>query len=96
MAITVNKSDNVVTIQLDSKFNFDCVEGFRDAYEKFSGERYIIDFRLTDYMDSSGLGMLLNMWRFLGEPNTIELHNCKPQIKKVLLISRFELRFMIS
>jgi len=36
-------------------------------------------------MESSGLGMLLNMMRYLGEGRSkVNLINCQPQILKVL------------
>ena len=48
-------------------------------------------------MDSSGLGMLINMKRHLeGSAEKISLINCRTQIKKILLISRFEQKFHIS
>ncbi|MBL4827869.1 MAG: STAS domain-containing protein [Spongiibacteraceae bacterium] len=97
MALTTNLNDGVVTIILDKQFDFDSVDEFRAAYSDVSGKRHVVDFRNTDYMDSSGLGMLLNMRRFLGdEKSTIKLINCRPQVKKVLKISRFETKFEIS
>ncbi|MEE8057498.1 MAG: STAS domain-containing protein [Pseudomonadales bacterium] len=97
MSLTTREIDDVVTIGLDSKFNFGSVEGFRDAYTNSNGKAYIVDFRNTEYMDSSGLGMLLNMRRHLGDGATsIKLINCRPQVKKVLMISRFESKFDIS
>ena len=97
MPITAKTEHNQVTITLEQNFDFDSVAEFRSAYTNSSGGRYIVDFRSTDYMDSSGLGMLLNMRRFLGNGKTpIELINCRPQIKRVLSISRFETLFEIS
>jgi len=96
MSIETKTDNNVVTIVLDKHFDFDTVADFRTAYTNTEGARYIIDFRSTDYMDSSGLGMLLNMRRFLGDGSVpIELINCRPQIKRVLSISRFESIFEI-
>ncbi len=97
MALSTNSSDSEVTITLGNKFNFDSIDEFRKAYTENTGTSYIIDFRNTEYMDSSGLGMLLNMRRFLNEGAVpIRLVNCRPQVKKVLMISRFETKFDIS
>ena len=98
MSIQISKQGDTVTIKLDGKFDFDSVQPFRDAYSSHNDCRsFVIDFRDTDYMDSSGLGMLINMRRDLGEEqSSIKLVNCRPQIKKVLLISRFEKYFEIS
>lgn len=83
-----------VTIHLGDKFDFSSVDTFKLAYEENPSEKYVVDFRDTDYMDSSGLGMLLNMKRAVGT-NLIDLVNCKTQIKKVLVVSRFDEHFNI-
>lgn len=97
MSVVSSKSDGVITITLANNFNFDSVEDFRNAYTEGEAKSYIVDFRSTEYMDSSGLGMLLNMRRHLGNGAIpIKLVNCRPQVKKVLAISRFEKKFEIS
>lgn len=94
--IQVNDSDGDVTITLDKTFDFNSVEDFRKAYTNLKGKSYVVDFRETEYMDSSGLGMLLNMRRHLGDNSAmITLSNCRAQIKKVLIISRFEQKFTL-
>jgi anti-anti-sigma factor len=48
-------------------------------------------------MDSSALGMLLNMKKTLEDKVTVfEITNCQPQLKKILQISRFDKKFDIS
>lgn len=97
MTIERKTEANLVTITLGKSFDFDSVADFRTAYTGTEGQRYLIDFRNTDYMDSSGLGMLLNMRRHLGNDQvSVELINCRPQIKRILKISRFETMFRIS
>ncbi len=97
MTITVKSTDENVTIILGKQLDFNSVEEFRRAYSENNMKTCIIDFRDTEYMDSSGLGMLLNMKRYLeGKTDDIKLINCRPQVKKILLISRFELKFTIS
>lgn len=97
MSLETSLKDDVMTIRLGKNFDFDYVEEFRDAYANANAKSYIVDFRNTEYMDSSGLGMLLNMRRHCGDGATpIKLVNCRPQVKKILLISRFETKFDIS
>ena len=97
MAISVVKSGDSVTITLDEKFDYNSVEDFRDAYLANEGTRYKVDFFNTNYMDSSGLGMLLNMLRHLNEDSSrIEIINCKPQVKRIFSIARFDSKFSIS
>ena len=96
MGIVTKVQDSVITIEMGDKFDFDCVDDFRAAYSGGDAKSYVLDFRNTEYMDSSGLGMLLNMRRSTGDGATpIKLINCRPQVKKVLLISRFETKFDI-
>ncbi len=97
MSISSNLKNGSVTITLGNRFDFTAVEEFRRAYTEHEGRSYVVDFRHTEYMDSSGLGMLLNMKRALKDLKTsIKLTSCRPQVKKVLLISRFETEFSID
>ncbi len=97
MSIHAATVDNTATITLSTTFDFTAVEEFRKAYSEQTAKEYIVDFRDTEYMDSSGLGMLLNMKRHLeGNAEKISLINCRTQIKKILLISRFEQKFHIT
>jgi len=95
MAITFSKKEEEVTIFLGDKFDFSELDVFKSAYKDNPGKNYVVDFRETNYMDSSGLGMLLSMKRAAGG-NAIDLINCKAQIKKVLVVSRFDEHFNIS
>jgi anti-anti-sigma factor len=87
------------TIQIKGKFDFNLVQEFRAAYADvgINTPKVIIDLRETEYMDSSALGMLLNMQKNLaGKINGIRIANCRPQIKKILQISRFDKKFDID
>lgn len=94
MTITCKTNDDVTTLFLDDKFDFSEMEGFKSIYEKNPAQHYIIDFSKTGYMDSSGLGMLLNMKKTMVN-SKIELLNCRDTIKKVLVVSRFDQHFQI-
>ena len=87
------------TIEIKGKFDFNLVQSFRSAYADVgvSTPKVIIDLRETDYMDSAALGMLLNMKKSLGDSvSSIHITNCRPQIKKILQISRFDKKFDID
>lgn len=97
MSIATRVSNDTLTISIGEKFNFDVVEEFRSAYTDNKASRYVVDFRNTVYMDSSGLGMLLNMRRTVkAKTDDITLTNCRDQVRKVLLISKFEIKFTIK
>ncbi|MBU2977402.1 STAS domain-containing protein [Alteromonas sp. C1M14] len=100
MAISTYLADDNVTwvIQLDEKFDFDKVQAFRSAYSTLPEGITTIDVDLgkTEYMDSSALGMLLNMQKSLGELGlTYNISHSRPQVGRILKISRFDKKFNI-
>lgn len=92
------KSDSkTVVIHINGQFDFSVVQEFRDAYQDLQGKDIVVDFRGTEYIDSAGLGMLLNMLTYLNKKEgDIRLINTMPQIKRVLIIARFEKKFVIE
>ncbi|KMT66247.1 STAS domain-containing protein [Catenovulum maritimum] len=96
---TLSPDNKTFTIQIQGKFDFNLVQEFRSAYADIGAEnpKVVIDLRDTEYMDSSALGMLLNMQKNLGSKvSSIAISNCRPQIKKILQISRFDKKFEID
>lgn len=87
---------NTLTIAISGRFDFEIVQEFRGAYAEKKFNTYVIDMRSTEHMDSSALGMLLNMRKSLGDSAHITIINCRPQIKKILTISRFDKKFIIE
>ncbi|GLS27348.1 STAS domain-containing protein [Marinibactrum halimedae] len=96
----MNEASKVCRISLSERFDFHCVREFREAYEavKDQGVKHFdVDFSKTGFIDSSALGMLVNMERYYKEFGvSIELSNCNEQVKKILLIARFDKKFDIS
>lgn len=89
----------VLTIFVGDKFDFDKVQDFRLAYSASNegAGSIIIDLKKTEYMDSSALGMLLNMQKSLKDSVTsFKIINCRPQVLKILNIARFAKKFEIS
>jgi anti-anti-sigma factor len=100
IAVISNASSTEATLSMDTNFDFNCVSEFLNAYEGVevaSGGHFIVDLRRTHYMDSSALGMLINMHKFLTEKNIdIRIINSSAQIRKIFTISRFDKRFQID
>ena len=101
MNLKTSKSTDGTTfiIHIEGKFDFNLVQAFRDSYAQVSDDisTVMVDLRETEYMDSSALGMLLNMKKYLGSSVTnVKISNCRPQIKKILQISRFDKKFDID
>lgn len=99
LSAELSEDGKLFTIQINGKFDFNLVQAFRSAYSDIGSNkpRVVVDLRETEYMDSSALGMLLNMQKNLGENvEAIRIANCRPQIKKILQISRFDKKFEID
>lgn len=98
--ISSNEPSGEITLTMGKNFDFNCVNDFRAAYESIKideGVPVIIDMRSTHYMDSSALGMLINMHKFLSPKNiAIKIVNSNEQIKKIFTISRFDRKFQID
>ncbi|EWH10301.1 anti-sigma factor antagonist [Catenovulum agarivorans DS-2] len=96
---SLSSDGKTFTIQIAGKFDFNLVQEFRAAYSNVGDTtpQVVIDLRDTEYMDSSALGMLLNMQKNLGSKvSGIKIANCRPQIRKILQISRFDKKFEID
>ncbi|TKB05154.1 STAS domain-containing protein [Alteromonas portus] len=89
----------VLVIDVGAKFDFSKVEEFRNAYSELNdGANHItVDLSRTEYMDSSALGMLLNMQKTLADKElSYSIENARPQVAKILKISRFDKKFDIK
>ncbi|BCL71695.1 putative Anti-anti-sigma regulatory factor (antagonist of anti-sigma factor) [Vibrio nigripulchritudo MADA3029] len=99
MSVTAEIDNNQrrVVISVEGAFGFNLVHEFRQSYCEQKGYRFVVDFRKVDYIDSAGLGMLLNMHKYLNQKDgEIVITNSMPQVKKILLISRFDKKFSIE
>lgn len=101
MAINASYSETnrELTISISGRFDFGEHKPFRDAYQNVSGDvsSYIIDMTQTEYLDSSALGMLLMLREHAGgDSATISLSGCRPDVKQILEVSRFDSLFNIT
>ena len=86
-------------IDVGTKFDFSKVEDFRNAYDKIDDDvsHIAVDLSQTEYMDSSALGILLNMQKSLANKElSYSIENARPQVAKILKISRFDKKFDIK
>lgn len=86
-------------ISIKGRFDFNLVQEFRQAYSDVGDlqPRIFIDLRETEYLDSSALGMLLNMRKALGSSvKGLHIINCRPEVRSILDISRFDKLFVIE
>jgi len=93
----VDSEAKQVTIFVKGAFGFNLIHEFRRCYSDKREYQFIIDLRKVDYIDSAGLGILINMQNYLEQSDgAIRLTNTLPQVRKVLAISRFDKKFKIE
>ncbi len=88
-----------LTLSIQGAFDFSVVYDFRSSYTQFDHkpESIVIDFGNTVHIDSSALGMLLNLKRHMSADNlAIKIINARSEVKKILRIAHFERFFDIT
>jgi len=94
----IDEEAQQLTIIIFSDFNFNSYNAFRDAYsnEKYLPYKIIIDLSKCTMLDSSALGMLLIMKKFLQKNDgEIEITGANDVVRNVLNIVHFEKKFSI-
>lgn len=92
MAVKINISGQVLTAYLCGEIDHHTAVNMRreiDAeIEKNMPEAVILDFRDVDFMDSSGIGLVMGRYKILKQTGA-ELHitNTSPSISKVMRIA---------
>jgi len=94
-----SENNTIYTISIKGDFNFSGLQKFRDSYKdnELSAVKIIIDFRETTIIDSSALGMLLNLQSDLNKKdNEITIVNSNDVIRKILTITNFSNKFNVE
>jgi anti-anti-sigma factor len=95
MAITSSGSVDGKTlhIRMGERFDFSAHSALRAAYagDRPSFETYLVDLRETNYMDSSALGMLLQLKEHAGGGlRSLQIKNANESIKEILAVANFD------
>ena len=95
-----SENDKTYTISVEGEFSFTLLHEFRNAYsskEAESASKVILDMRKTSTIDSSALGMLLNMQIHLKKKDgDIKIVNCNSVISNILTITNFSKKFSVE
>ncbi|MFA0412904.1 STAS domain-containing protein [Vibrio renipiscarius] len=93
----INTEAKQITIFVTGSFGFHIIQEFRRSYSERHDYQFTIDLRKVEYMDSTGLGILINMHNYLDQRDrNICITNTLPQVRKILAISRFDRKFKIE
>ena len=90
---TAPPQDDEIHIVLPERFVFETHRRFRAGYYKHghSGRSYVVDFRLTRFIDSAGLGMLLQLSEHIERDSSrLRFINVTSDISATLLVAGFD------
>lgn len=100
MSVETRLTKDTFTISIIGDFNYLLLNDFRRAYDNKEAEQAVnisVDMHKTDTIDSSALGMLLNMQRHLNKQDKeISVFNCNKVVRKIFAITHFEKKFDIK
>jgi len=90
-------SDEVV-IKVSGRFDFSCHQEFITGYKAYPpGEKgYVVDLSQADFMDSSAMGMLLQLREYGNRRAGVALVNGSDSVKDILRIANFDKLFTIG
>ncbi len=101
MSVTTSLSEDekTWTIYIDGDFNYYLLHEFTAAYqniEELKNKMIVLDLRKTLTIDSSALGMILNMQKALEKPDrTISVINCNRMVKNIFEITNLDRKFNV-
>jgi len=98
MSVSASESGDTVTISVSGRFDFSAHQEFINAYRDVpKGEKaFVVDLASTDYMDSSAMGMLLQLREHGDKSTKIRLINVNPNIMEILKIANFDKLFDVA
>jgi len=98
MGVTTSEQGDRVTIKVSGRFDFSAHQDFVDAYRDTpKGEKsFVVDLSDTEYMDSSAMGMLLQLREHASKSSQIELDQANANIQEILRIANFDKLFKMT
>ena len=99
MAITATQVNKEFIFHVTGRFDFTCAQEFEDLYLPQKGEpfEFVLDLKHTEYVDSSGIGLLLRMKHLLGQKiESILIRNCNPIVRHQFKVSQFDQFFVFE
>ena len=96
---TLSENGQQVTINISGRFDFTTHEDFVTAYKAYpKGEKdYVVDLSGAEYMDSSAMGMLLQLREHSSkQPQSVILANGNDAIREILRIANFGKLFTVT
>ncbi|MBT2969803.1 MAG: anti-anti-sigma factor [gamma proteobacterium symbiont of Ctena orbiculata] len=99
IATELSADEKSVTIVISGRFDFSIHQEFMQAYKAFpkGDKRYVVDLTDADYLDSSAMGMLLQLREHSAkDADGVVLKNGNEAVQDVLRIANFGKLFTIQ
>jgi anti-anti-sigma factor len=95
---TLSEDQVTVTIKVAGRFDFSTHQDFVQTFKIYpKGEKvYVVDLAGTDYVDSSAMGMLLQLREYNRPGESVILANGNETVTDVLRIANFGKLFTIE
>ena len=96
--VSTQTESHQTTITVDGDFVFDVNREFREAYRQAPADRnFVVDLSKAPYMDSAGLGMLIQLRDYAGSGKArVRLTGVNDTIRNILNVANFERLFDIA
>lgn len=99
--VIFNKFEDVLVVELIGEINILDVNDFKEVIKKRiseeSAKKVIVDMEKVPFMDSSGLGMLISLYKFVSEnQGKIVYSGLSEYILKILGFAKLDKIFLIS
>ena len=94
----ISEDTQAVPIKVAGRFDFSTHQDFVQAYKGYpKGEKsFVVDLAGAEYMDSSAMGMLLQLREYNKQGENVVLVNGNDAVKDVLRIANFGKLFTIA
>ncbi len=94
-SLSADQKEKIISI--NGRFDFTAHQDFIKAYKSDEkGEKaYVVDLRNADYMDSSAMGMLLQLREYAAQ-HRVALKNANDTVMEVLRIANFGKLFQVQ
>ena len=95
---SASMNDAVVATLNDRRLDAAMAVRFKDAMRPIADEaegRVILDMSAVEFMDSSGLGAIVALMKYLGPERPLDLASLQPAVDKVFRLTRMDGVFKI-
>lgn len=98
MGVRSSESGDLVTIHIQGRFDFFTHQEFLRAYKSYPKgvKHFVVDLSGADYMDSSAMGMLLQLREHANTDIPVELAKGNEGILEILRIANFDKLFKVA